>query len=650
MIEQSPPIIADFCLACGKVALLPFDGQEGAWGCDRSLGGCGKTFRTDAKQPQAAALLEAAKESAELFHTREGRAFARIDVNGHREVCPIKSPRFKGWLRSEHRKRSGKPPNSQPLAEAIEQIEAAATFDGPEEEVHNRLAGRDGAVYVDLGNDAGEAVKIEPGGWSVVPDPPVNFVRSPSSLPLPRPERGGSLDAVLPFINLKEPDDKALFFAYLVGALNPRGPYPILVLRGPQGSAKSTVSRVVKMLLDPTGAALRAIPHNERDLMIGAAGNWVLAFDNVSRLAPWLSDALCRISTGGGFATRELYADLSEVVIDACRPLVLNGIEDVAHRHDLLDRTIALSLAIIPESARCDEKTLWADFERSRPAILGALFEAASQALARLESVEHKNLPRMADFARWAIAAESALGLIAGSFRAAYSRNRQEAVSGALEDDDVAGAVCRMMEFSPEWSGTAQELLDRLTSLEPEKVTTRKEWPSSPRGLAARLIRAQAFLAERGIEMTRRRMGAERTITLRTLPRGPDATVTTVTTVTPAMEKGCDDCVTVGAATARPSPDRHTGSQRENDDVTVVTIPPGPSGDESQRDDRDGRDDTFRTLPEEVAAFLAAGQLVPSMTLAERFPDPKLPAVLGRFEREGRMAWRAADQAWEWFA
>ena len=60
--------------------------------------------------------------------------------------------------------------------------------------------------------------------------------------------------------------------------------------------------------------------------MIAATNGWCLAFDNVSVIQAWLSDALCRLATGGGFATRGLYTDDEETIIDAQRPVVLNGV------------------------------------------------------------------------------------------------------------------------------------------------------------------------------------------------------------------------------------------------------------------------------------------------------------------------------------
>jgi hypothetical protein len=172
-----------------------------------------------------------------------------------------------------------------------------------------------------------------------------------------------------------------------------------MVLLGEQGSAKSTFSAMMRALVDPNTAPLRALPREERDLFIAANNGHVLAFDNVSALSAWLSDAICRLATGGGFAMRQLYTDQEEVLFDARRPIILNGIEDFVSRPDLADRAVFLRLEAISEERRRPETEIWAAFEVERPRILGALLDAVVVGLRRLSETRLPKLPRMADFA-----------------------------------------------------------------------------------------------------------------------------------------------------------------------------------------------------------------------------------------------------------
>jgi hypothetical protein len=152
--------------------------------------------------------------------------------------------------------------------------------------------------------------------------------------PLPLPVTGGSIEKLRPFPNVRSDADFVLAVSWVLGALRNRGPYPVLVLAGEQGSAKSTLSAILRALIDPSAAPLRALPREDRDFFVAAYNNHVLAFDNVSGLPGWISDTLCRLSTGGGFSVRQLYTDSDEVLFDATRPQTLNGIEDVVNRPD----------------------------------------------------------------------------------------------------------------------------------------------------------------------------------------------------------------------------------------------------------------------------------------------------------------------------
>jgi hypothetical protein len=283
-------------------------------------------------------------------------------------------------------------------------IEAKARFDAPDRAVHVRVGGLDGRLYLDLGDERWRAVEIDADGWRIIDNPPVRFRRAAGMQPLPTPLRGGSVAALRSYLNVRSNGDFVLAVAWALACLRNRGPYPVIVLSGEQGSAKSTFSAILRALLDPNTAPLRALPREDRDLFIAASNGHVLVFDNVSGLPAWLSDTLCRLATGGGFAARQLFTDQDEVLFDAARPVILNGIEDIVARPDLADRAVFLTLEPIPEESRRPEAELWAAFEAERPRILGALLDAVVVGLRMLPETRLPKLPRMADFALWATA------------------------------------------------------------------------------------------------------------------------------------------------------------------------------------------------------------------------------------------------------
>jgi hypothetical protein len=248
-------------------------------------------------------------------------------------------------------------------------------------------------------------------------------------------------------------------------------------------------------------------------LFIAASNGHVLSFDNVSGLPAWISDTLCRLATGGGFAVRQLYTDQDEVLFDAARPVILNGIEDIVTRPDLADRAVFLTLEPIPEERRRPEAELWATFEAERPRILGVLLDAVVEGLKRLPDTHLEKLPRMADFALWATACETAFWS-AGTFWCAYCGNRDEAVESVIDADPIAAAVRAVMKTRTEWTGTAEDLLVALGEAVGERAAKSKSWPDNPRALSGRLRRAVTFLRKINIEIRFGREGRARTRTI----------------------------------------------------------------------------------------------------------------------------------------
>ena len=453
------------------------------------------------KKPQAQRLVELIPDDA-LFRSTDGEtAYATIPVSAHRETWPIRSKGFRRWLVGCFYLIEGKPPSAQAVTDALGTLEARAQFGGAVHDVHVRVAGRDGAVYLDLVNEAWDVVEVTAAGWRIERDPSVKFRRSRGMQALPYPVPGGSLSEVRPFVNVRDDAQWVLFVAWLLGTLKPQGPHPILGLSSEHGSGKTTLSEVARRLVDPHSAMLRAEPRDARDVMIAASNSWFVAFDNLSELSPWLSDCLCRLATGGSFSTRELYSDSEETIFSAQRPALLNGIEDVVTRGDLLDRAILLDLPPIAEDHRRPASEFWREFEAARPRILGALLDAVSQALRRAPLVRLPRLPRMADFAIWVTAAAPALGWPDDYFIGIYSANREQAHEQALDVSPVAAAL-RTLADRGEWSGTAAELLEVLAGLVDETVRRARTWPTTPRYLGGEARRLAPNLRSVGVEVT----------------------------------------------------------------------------------------------------------------------------------------------------
>ena len=497
-------------------------------------------------------LITLAEESARLFHTPEKVAHAACARAGHIEVYELNTRDFRMWLRSEFRRRErerleaiaraereraieaagalassdmtdaplevARPPAIPPqaLTTALGELEATAVAEGPEEEVHLRVAGHDGKIYIDLANEKWEAVEISKDGWKIVSGDavPVKFVRSNVMKALPHPTRGGSVEELRRLLTLGDDgvatrDAWSLTLAWLVQSLRPNGgQYPVLVLLGGHGTAKSTTSEMLRELVDPAVVLHEHTLSNVREVYIECVASWVFALDNISSLPDWLSDTVCRLATGGGFKTRTLFTNRDQEVFKAQRPVIMNGISDVATRADLLDRALLVDLPVIPESGRKYLEELWADFYKHQPAILGALFDAMAAGIRNVREVDLSGrLPRMADFARWAVATERALGMEEDTFMKAYAGSRANATETALEEAPIWRVLFDLARRHSEpkpWEGNMKHLLAELNVLETDDALKRsKHWPKTERGLSETVKRLGPAFLELGVHVER---------------------------------------------------------------------------------------------------------------------------------------------------
>ena len=451
------------------------------------------------RESAATALVKLAQASAELFHFGED-CFATVEVTGHKETYALKSRGFRCWLNRLFFEQQKRTANGEAVTTAITTLEGFARFEGVTRAAFVRVAEFDGNIYLDLCDNQWRVVEIASQGWRIVEskDCPVRFRRAHGMLALPVPERGGSISELWPFLNVRGDDDFVQITGWLVATFHPSGPYPVLVLHGEQGSAKSTTARLLRALSDPNSAPLRSEPREPRDLMVAASHGWICALDNLSRLPDWLSDGLCRLSTGGGFSTRSLYTDDEEKIFEAKRPVILTGIEEWVTRGDLLDRSLIAYLPRIAEEKCQTEREFLARFEAARPRLLGALLDAASSALANRCKITFTHLPRMADFAVWVTAAEPALGWESGRFLRVYAASRAVANEIPLETP-VADALRRL---ALPWQGTMTRLLKALCGIADEKTRQLRSWPTSGQALSNALRRLAPNLRHAGIEVS----------------------------------------------------------------------------------------------------------------------------------------------------
>lgn len=343
------------------------------------------------------------------------------------------------------------------------------------------------------------------------------------ALPVPVQTEPAALNELRSILNVDD-DSWPLVVGFLVTALLPHIPHPVLMLGGEQGTGKTTAARIIVRLIDDSSAPTRHEPRDPEQWAIAAAGSWTVALDNVSHVTPWLSDALCRAVTGDGLVRRKLYTDSDLSVLHFRRCVLMTSIDTGTLRGDLADRLLIIDLERIPDDRRRTDAELDDAYKRARPRLLGALLSALSQTLTVLSSVKLSTMPRMADFSRVLAALDRACpGVTGGQALNLFIDQRHRIADEVVESDVLASGIIGLIETGGVWNGTAAALLEALTSVLPNKQP--KGWPTSARGMAGQLRRVIPALRAVGIDVTFGRSGRSgmRTIQIEKVGYQPSA-------------------------------------------------------------------------------------------------------------------------------
>lgn len=447
----------------------------------------------------ADALVALARAHAEFVHDADGEPYAVMHEEGIRRCLHLGSKAFGEWLSFKFYRDTDRAPADQALKTALATLTGQAKFDGKEASVHLRVAKtEDGVYWLDLCDETWRCIRIDRHGWSIHQggDAPL-FTRTGSMRALPEPVRGGDIGALWALVNVPEAD-RLHVLAFLVEALRPDTPYPVLLKFGGQGTGKSSTHSMLRDLFDPNQVNLRAAPKTVEDMWVAARGSHVVSYENLSHLTPAQQDALCTIATGGGTATRTLFTTADETVIQVKRPVMLNGIAAVVTAQDLIDRAILIELPTV--TSRRTGGAIQAAFDAERPRLVGALLDLFSRALAVLPSVEidPASLPRMADFTLIGEAVARATGHAPGVFLASYSAMRVESVHRTIEASPVGAAIVAMMENLPRvFDGTVQDLMTALADYRPAG----ESWPMTAKGMGDALRRLATSMKLIGIDI-----------------------------------------------------------------------------------------------------------------------------------------------------
>jgi hypothetical protein len=454
----------------------------------------------------ASVLIALVTSQSELIYDpHDGQAYVSTSFDGVTRTLAIGSKDFTVGLSYLYYKSTqaaggrGLSASELQIKQACFALAGMAQFEGTQARVNLRVAKHNGGYYIDLCDDRRRVIEVLPTGWRILDKSPVLFWQPKAMQSLPIPHVGGDVGLLWKYANIPE-KDRPLILAWLLDCFRPDTPYPPLGLIGPQGSVKSSTTDKFKQITDNNTVNLRTKPKTVEDIFIGSANSHVLTFENVSHLTHSEQDALCTVSTGGGYATRTLFTDKDETVIEVKRPVIVNSIVNVITAQDLADRAISIECPRIEtyrEAAEVEPE--WA---YDKPSIMGGLLDLFVETLAILPTVRVANPGRMADYTRLGEAMRQAQGSPAGEFDALYKAHKSESVIAALEASPVGVAVRDLVDSHCDNSdtvfyGTVKTLYEKLSA----SVNRSEGWPRSPRGLSEALKRQYPALLALGIEV-----------------------------------------------------------------------------------------------------------------------------------------------------
>lgn len=453
-----------------------------------------KQSENSSKPSLATQAIALARDTATFGVDANQQTWAFMPDGASSSVCPVGSQAFADSLSYQFYRQHAKALGSTACSEAISVLQAAARFEGASVEVHlrSKCSADENRLVLDLADSGGHVVIVDATGWQVTDRRScgVHFHHPQGVLPLPIPVANSTQDfqRLAQYVCLEDPNQLTLLVITMAYMLIGRGPYPVATLQGDPGSGKSEAARRIRGVIDPSTVPLQSLFSSERDAAIACVNSKVIALDNMREMKPVVSDILCRIATGGGLRTRKLGTDKGEQLFNIMAPVILTGIEDLTTQPDLADRSLVFRCQRISASKRKTQQDLEAAFAEDAPFILGMLLDIIAGAWRELPTLHVRELPRMADFARFGLAAAKHIGLPDDAFLKLFKKAQYDATSGVCAQDPVLENLINMFAGREKpWEGTTQLLLQMLNEQAGGSPTKNKGWPKNALALGKRL-------------------------------------------------------------------------------------------------------------------------------------------------------------------
>ncbi len=460
-------------------------------------------------------LIEIGRENAKFFTNANNEGCATICKNGIYHQVLLDSEEFSNYLRILFYHQTSQAPSQEALGRAVGLFKAIAMESGEKYRLTTRVKEANGKFYYNLNNMKKSIVKVTAEDVKIIKTKNPYFLPNRNTATQVKPDfENGDLNLLKKYLRVTHENYFVLLLVYIVTCIIESIPHPILIICGEKGASKSTSSRIIKSIVDPSNSDILSMPTTLESLELILTSNYMPVFDNIDSIRQVESDMFCITSTGGSIIKRKLYTNGDLQIANFKQCLILNGISVVASKADILDRSLLIELERIKDGDLKEERKIWKDFEKDKPRILGGIFNALHKAIPIYEGIALKKMYRMADFTKWGCAIAETLGYGKTVFLEALEQNRTKLNDETISQDVVATAVLAFMKNRKEWSGSVTELFSGLKHIafEQEIDTHSKVWPKAANVLSRRLNEIKSNLLTMGITITIRHMHAAKMV------------------------------------------------------------------------------------------------------------------------------------------
>ncbi len=390
----------------------------------------------------------------------------------HMEICALEDRKLQAFLSEQYRLRENLQyaPN---LKTVLRVYENQAILKERTEALHQRIAGTAGYMEYFLADKNWKRVIIKPGGWNISNTGIYNFLKPASTQEQVLPAEQGNLALLDAYINLP-PRELQLFKIHLIQLFMPHSTHLAMVLNSSKGTGKSTLSRIIRELIDPCLAGICSTPKSYHDFENLLANENLCILDNTAIFSEEISNLLAAAITGTSVTRRKLYTNREQVVSRLKTALVVNGIEIISPKSDLCERSLCYQLQKIEQKNRRTDTEFWNAFQCDKPQILAGVFDTISKAMCMKQELGLRKRHRMADAFEDMAAIAAAMDLDVEAFEDLFYNNVQRLQRQFAEANPVVEAVkaCMITDGKKELHGPAGKLYERLRHTAYGKAST----------------------------------------------------------------------------------------------------------------------------------------------------------------------------------